>query len=88
MEKSNKPSGTTNNVDEVTTADNAVGVDADYLETGKLNDDVHNDLGHDMYLASLQIDPAERDAIAKRVKRKLDFIVLPIVSSLYKVCPK
>ncbi|EXJ89579.1 hypothetical protein A1O3_02646 [Capronia epimyces CBS 606.96] len=64
--------------DEVSAADNN-GMDVDYGDKESLADDTHNDLGRDMYLASLRIDPAERDMIARRVKRKLDFIVLPIM---------
>ncbi|KAL2812559.1 major facilitator superfamily domain-containing protein [Aspergillus cavernicola] len=66
-------------VDEVTTADSGMGFDVDNGDMEKLTDDTHNDSGREMYLASLQLAPAERDAIAKRVKRKLDFIVLPIM---------
>jgi len=42
-------------------------------------DVVHIDIGWDLYQQALLLDPADRDAIAKRVKRKLDLILLPMV---------
>jgi hypothetical protein len=47
----------------------------------KLTDEAQGDIGWDLYQAALQMDPVEREAIAKRVKMKLDFILLPLVSS-------
>lgn len=43
---------------------------------------IHTDLAYELYKESLEMDPGERDIIAKRVKRKLDFIVLPMVCPL------
>jgi hypothetical protein len=43
------------------------------LETG------HNDIGYALYQEALQIDPVVREKIAKTVKLKLDFILLPLV---------
>lgn len=45
----------------------------------KLSDEAPNDIGWDAYQAALLMDPAEREAIAKRVKLKIDFILLPLV---------
>lgn len=39
----------------------------------------HTDIGYDYYLESQAMDPARRDAIAKQVLRKIDFILLPSV---------
>lgn len=47
----------------------------------KLVDEAQGDIGWDLYQAALLMDPAERDMIAKRVKLKLDFILLPLVST-------
>ncbi len=45
----------------------------------KLSDQSPSDIGWDLYQAALRMDPAEREAIAKRVKLKLDLILLPLV---------
>lgn len=50
-------------------------------DDAKLNDEAQGDIGWDLYQAALLMDPTERDAIAKRVKMKLDFILLPLVRS-------
>lgn len=42
----------------------------------------HTDIGYDYYLESQAMDPARRDAIAKQVLRKIDFILLPSVGIL------
>lgn len=38
------------------------------------------DIGLESYEQALAMDPAERDRIAITVRRKLDFILLPLVS--------
>jgi hypothetical protein len=38
-----------------------------------------SDIGLDLYQESLQYDPAQLEKDAAKVKRKLDFIVLPMV---------
>jgi hypothetical protein len=48
--------------------------------TTKISDEVTGDIGWDLYQSALLMDPAERDAIAERVKLKLDLILLPLVS--------
>lgn len=45
----------------------------------KLSDETPGDIGWNLYQAALRMDPAEREAIAKRVKLKLDLILLPLV---------
>lgn len=42
----------------------------------------HNDVGLLMYEESLAMDPELRDRLAKRVLRKLDYGLLPVVSNL------
>lgn len=42
----------------------------------------HVDAVHQLYKESLLMNPAEREQIAKRVKTKLDCILLPLVSCL------
>lgn len=42
-------------------------------------DPVHTDIGLGYFLQSQQMDPAERDVIAKRVLRKIDLCLLPAV---------
>lgn len=49
-------------------------------EMEKLPDTLHTDIGLELYKQSLEMDPTERDAIAKRVKMKLDCILMPLVS--------
>jgi hypothetical protein len=46
----------------------------------KLPDRLHTDIGLELYREALLMDPAEREAIAKRVKVKLDCILLPMVN--------
>jgi hypothetical protein len=46
------------------------------------SDQDHTDIGYGFYQESLEMDPVEREMLAKRVKKKLDFILLPMVSSL------
>jgi hypothetical protein len=46
----------------------------------KLPDALHTDIGLELYKESLAMDPTERDAIAKRVKMKLDCILMPVVT--------
>jgi hypothetical protein len=46
----------------------------------KLTETGHKDVGWDAYQAALEMDPAERDVIAERVKQKLDRILMPLVS--------
>ncbi|KAJ0305330.1 hypothetical protein Brms1b_010873 [Colletotrichum noveboracense] len=47
----------------------------------------HTDIGYDYYLESQAMDPARRDAIAKQVLRKIDFILLPSVYTfLHQMC--
>ncbi|KAJ0279585.1 hypothetical protein CBS470a_009197 [Colletotrichum nupharicola] len=43
----------------------------------------HTDIGYDYYLESQAMDPARRDAIAKQVLRKIDFILLPSMCLIY-----
>ena len=49
-----------------------------------LNDAVHNDIAYGFYIESLAMDPARRAALAPKVRRKLDMIVLPAVSLPFK----
>lgn len=46
----------------------------------------HTDIAHNLYKESLDMDPIERDIVAKRVLRKLDFIVLPMVGGQPLLC--
>ena len=48
--------------------------------TPTVDDAKHDDLARDLYEEALQMDPYELDRAAKMVLRKLDFIVLPMVS--------
>lgn len=48
----------------------------------KLTGSKHLDVGWDAYREALRLDPAERDIIAARVKRKLDMILMSMVSIL------
>ncbi|KAI8229273.1 putative transporter [Colletotrichum sp. SAR 10_86] len=43
----------------------------------------HTDIGYDYYLESQAMDTARRDAIAKQVLRKIDFILLPSMCLIY-----
>ncbi|KIM92936.1 hypothetical protein OIDMADRAFT_62060 [Oidiodendron maius Zn] len=43
----------------------------------------HTDIAHVLYKESLEMDPMEREIIAKRVLRKLDFVVLPMMCFVY-----
>lgn len=45
----------------------------------KLPDGMHADIGLELYREALLMDPAEREAIARRVKMKLDCILMPMV---------
>ena len=45
----------------------------------KLSDCMHTDIGFELYREALLMDPAEREAIARRVKMKLDCILMPMV---------
>ncbi|KAF9880446.1 hypothetical protein CkaCkLH20_02400 [Colletotrichum karsti] len=47
------------------------------VETG------HTDIGYEYYLQSQGMDPAQREAIAKKVLRKIDFILLPAMCLVY-----
>jgi len=50
------------------------------VDQEKLVDEtVHTDIAHGLYLESLTMDPARRDEVAKKVLKKLDYIVLPAV---------
>jgi hypothetical protein len=60
--------------------DHEIGVvEAEFTEMSSAD---HTDIAHALYKESLEMDPIEREIIAKRVLRKLDFIVLPMVSHL------
>jgi hypothetical protein len=50
--------------------------DSEILEK---SDQDHTDIGYGFYQESLEMDPVEREMLAKRVKKKLDFILLPMV---------
>lgn len=39
----------------------------------------HQDIGLEYYLQALQLEPAERDRIAARVLKKIDYALLPFV---------
>ena len=41
---------------------------------------VHTDIGLSYYQRALEIDPSTREAIARRVKRKIDCFLLPGVT--------
>ena len=69
MEKSS-PAG-----DDVLTATRSIEIGDDT----KVAEEAPRDIGWDFYQAALLMDPIEREAIAKRVKLKLDFILLPLV---------
>lgn len=43
----------------------------------------HYDVGLDFYKEALKRDPQELEILARRVKRKLDFILLPIMMTTY-----
>lgn len=43
--------------------------------------EIHTDIGLDYYRQSLLMDPEHREAVAKRVLKKIDFILLPAVSN-------
>lgn len=59
---------------------------AEIGEFEKMAVGIHTDLAYTLFKESLEMDPGERDLIARRVKRKLDFIVLPMVCSLQSIC--
>lgn len=66
------------------TADIAMGevhaVMQEGVEQWRLSDKgQHDDVAYALFEESLQMNPAERDILAKRVLRKLDLIVLPMV---------
>lgn len=42
-------------------------------------DNLHTDIGLSYYQRALEIDPVTRDAIARRVKKKIDCFLLPAV---------
>lgn len=42
-------------------------------------DAIHSDEGYELFKQSLELEPEERDEIAKKVLLKLDFILLPMV---------
>lgn len=46
-------------------------------------DETHNDVGLELFQKSLQYDQAQLAADVGRVRRKLDFIVLPMMSVTY-----
>jgi hypothetical protein len=41
-------------------------------------DQDHTDIGYGYYQEALEMDPAERDMLSKKLKKKLDFILLPM----------
>jgi hypothetical protein len=45
-----------------------------------LENSQHYDVGLHLYTQSLEVDPARRDEIAKRILKKLDYALLPVVS--------
>ncbi len=49
------------------------------VESKGMTTPYHTDLAHGLFHESLHMDPDERGRLAKRVLRKLDFIVLPMV---------
>jgi len=52
---------------------------AEMGEFEKAGGDIHTDIAYGLYKQSLEMDPAYKDLVAKKVLRKLDFIVLPMV---------
>jgi hypothetical protein len=44
----------------------------------------HTDVAYNLYRESLDMEPAERERIAKRVLLKLDMLLLPMVSTMLK----
>ena len=54
-------------------------VDETPLDTEKYVETLHTDIGLSYYQQALEIDPVTRDAIARRVKKKIDFCLLPFV---------
>jgi hypothetical protein len=68
---------TKDNKNEITPVESEA--DGEILEK---SDQDHTDIGYGIYQESLEMDPVEREMLAKRVKKKLDFILLPMVSSL------
>ena len=53
----------------------------DGVEIIVLPSKVHLDMAIELYAESLELDPARRELVAKKVLRKLDFILLPMVCS-------
>lgn len=52
------------------------------IEISPLPEDaLHSDIAYGLYKDSLLLDPLERGMLAKTVRRKLDFILLPMVSN-------
>jgi hypothetical protein len=56
-------------------------------EVEKLPDGLHADIGLELYREALLMDPAEREAIAKRVKTKLDCILLQVNHRTHHIPP-
>lgn len=53
-----------------------------------LADRNHVDTGLDAYLQALELDPERLEQISKRVLRKLDFILLPMVYPIAMADPR
>lgn len=51
-----------------------------HIETS--NSKLHTDVALSLYKESLSLDPARSYALSKRVRRKLDTILLPMVCSM------
>lgn len=67
-----------NTIQQFRTASGADGAELGETKTLQLD---HSDIGFGLYQEALQINPAEREQIAKTVKLKLDCILLPLVSA-------
>jgi hypothetical protein len=68
------------NTDTVNSASNKAENVGEVVEKGDVVE-LYDDIGRELYEKSLEYDTAQLERDAKKVKRKLDFIVLPIVSS-------
>lgn len=67
-------------VEEIVPADVARVQTDSAMDTEKLVDTNHTDAGLALFEESLGMDSELRDRLAKRIKRKLDFGLLPVVS--------
>lgn len=67
-----------NTIQQVRTASGEDGAELGETKTLQLD---HSDIGFGLYQEALQINPVEREQIAKTVKLKLDRILLPLVSA-------